>query len=243
MAWRVVGGSVVDVVGVGSIVVREDVDVDVLVMSGLGAMKEEVPMTVVDPSGVTRTTTGVGAEVVVVVASSASDVGVVVVVVVMSAGSAGCVVLVVVGIVTPMNGLAVWGFGVVVSLSVGVERTLVLDADEVSSAVVVMLSLDCEVEDDISGIEEELVLASGRGTMTPIVKLVDVVVSEVRVDEVSGALSGAALDGRSATVEECSSLLDEVSVPWCDGDDFDISAAALDECDTLTAEDDVSCVM
>lgn len=240
MAWRVVGGSVVDVVGVGSIIVREDVDVDVLVMSGLGAMKEEVPMTVVDPSGVTRTTTGVGAEV--VVASSASDVGVVVVVV-MSAGSAGCVVLVVVGIVTPMNGLAVWEVGVVVSLSVGVERTFVLDADEVSSAVVVMLSLDCEVEDDISGMVEGLVLASGRGTMTPIVRLVDVVVSEVRVDEVSGALSGAALDGRSAAVEECSSLLDELSVPWCDGDDFDISAAALDECDTLTAEDDVSWVM
>lgn len=57
----------------------------------------------------TRTITGVGAEV--VVASSASDAGVVVVV---STGSAGWVDVVVVGTVTPMNGLAVCGVGVVV---------------------------------------------------------------------------------------------------------------------------------
>lgn len=215
--WRVVGGSFVVV---GLMVVSEDVDV----VSGLEGMKEEVPMTVVDPSGVTSTTTGVGAED--VVASSVSGVGVVVV----STGSACWVVLVVlvVGMVTPMKGLAVWGVGVVVWLSVGV--------DEVSSAVVVVLSL----EGDISGIEGELALASGRGVMTPIVKLVDVDVSEVWDDVV---LSGAALDDAGAIVEECSSLLDEVIVPWCDGDAFDISAAVLDECDTLIAEDDVSCVM
>lgn len=176
---------------------RDDVDV----VSGLEGMKEEVPMTVVDPSGVTSTTTGVGAEVVVVVvvvASSVSGVGVVVV------GSAGWVVLVVVvlvvGMVTPMKGLAVRGVGVVVVvwLSVGVG--------EVSSAVVVVLSLEGVVEGDISGIVEELVLASGRGVMTPIVKLVDVDVSEVWDDD-AGAI-----------VEECSSLLDDVIVPWCDGD-------------------------
>lgn len=215
--WRVVGGSFVVV---GLMVVSEDVDV----VSGLEGMKEEVPMTVVDPSGVTSTTTGVGAED--VVASSVSGVGVVVV----STGSACWVVLVVlvVGMVTPMKGLAVWGVVVVVWLSVGV--------DEVSSAVVVVLSL----EGDISGIEGELALASGRGVMTPIVKLVDVDVSEVWDDVV---LSGAALDDAGAIVEECSSLLDEVIVPWCDGDAFDISAAVLDECDTLIAEDDVSCVM
>ena len=223
--WRVVGGSFVVV---GLIVMRDDVDV----VSGLEGMKEEVPMTVVDPSGVTSTTTGVGAEV--VVASSVSGVGVVVVVV--STGSAGWVVFVVVvlvvGMVTPMKGLAVWGVGVVVWLSVGVG--------EVSSAVVVVLSLECEVDGDISGIEEELVLASGRGVMTPIVKLVDVDVSEVWDDVV---LFGAALDDAGAIVEECSSLLDDVIVPWCDGDAFDVSAFVLDECDTLTAEDDVSCVM
>lgn len=118
----------------------------------------------------------------------------------------------------------------------------VLDTDVVASVVVVVLSLDCEEID--SDNEEELVSAPGRGKMTPIVKLVDIVVSEVWDDEGTVAVSGAALDGGDTNVEECGSRLGDVIVPCCKGDAcVDVSAAAVDECDMMTAEDDAPCVM